>query len=108
MAAVRHEEDDRLSGQELVGTAVMLVVADHETPVNPLGDAMLALLRHPGRIGLLRTRPELVPGAGEEFLRTLPARVPEPEPTVPAHSLRWIGSGIVRGAPSLPVRYRVG
>ncbi|MFF9021244.1 hypothetical protein [Streptomyces eurythermus] len=41
-------------------------------------------------------------------LRTLLARITELELAVPAGSLRWIGSGIVRGVLSLPVRYRVG
>jgi hypothetical protein len=36
------------------------------------------------------------------------SRVPELELTAPADSLKWIGSGIIRGALSLPVRYRVG
>ncbi|MEU7047539.1 hypothetical protein AB0A67_03780 [Streptomyces eurythermus] len=40
-------------------------------------------------------------------LRTLLTRIPELELAVPADSLRWIGSGIVRGVLSLPVRYRV-
>ncbi|WP_239157904.1 hypothetical protein [Streptomyces sp. SID13726] len=36
------------------------------------------------------------------------ARVPELELAIPADSLEWIGSGIIRGVVSLPVRYRVG
>ncbi|MFF9673405.1 cytochrome P450 [Streptomyces eurythermus] len=193
LVAVRDEEDGRLSEEELVGTALMLVVAGHETTVNLLGNAVLALLRHPGQPELLRARPELMPDAVEEFLRhdpsverstsryaardlllggvaiprgsmvavalgsaghdapqpgggdpavldvtrpgarhlafghgihhclgaplarleatialrTLLTRIPELELAVPADSLRWIGSGIVRGVLSLPVRYRV-
>ncbi|MEU0946459.1 cytochrome P450 [Streptomyces canus] len=41
-------------------------------------------------------------------LRVLPARVPKLELAVPADSLERIGSGIIRGVLSLPVRYRVG
>ncbi|MFI8454683.1 cytochrome P450 [Kitasatospora sp. NPDC085464] len=41
-------------------------------------------------------------------LRTLLARVPELDLAVPVDSLDWIGSGIIRGVRSLPVRYRVG
>ncbi|MCX4615226.1 MULTISPECIES: cytochrome P450 [Streptomyces] len=51
-----------------MGTAMMLIVAGHET-VNLLGDAVLALLQHPEQLGLLRERPELMPGTVEEFLR---------------------------------------
>ncbi|MGW2606127.1 cytochrome P450 [Streptomyces mirabilis] len=175
-----------------MGTATMLIVAGHET-VNLLGDAVLALLQHPEQLGLLRERPELMPGAVEEFLRydtsverstsryaaedvelggvpiprgsmvvvalgaagrdapqaeddpavldvtrpgalhlafghgihyglgaplarletsialrTLLSRVLELELAAPADFLAWIGSGIIRGVLSLPVRYRVG
>ncbi|WP_063795999.1 cytochrome P450 family protein [Streptacidiphilus griseoplanus] len=69
LVAVRDEDDGRLSDTELLGTAVLLVVAGHETTVNLLGNAVLALLRHPGQARLLRERPELLPGAVEEFLR---------------------------------------
>ncbi|WP_327179603.1 cytochrome P450 [Streptomyces sp. NBC_01335] len=69
LVAVRDEEDGRLSEEELVGTAMMLVVAGHESTVNLLGNAVLALLRHPEQLRLLRERPELMAGAVEEFLR---------------------------------------
>ncbi|WP_420036468.1 cytochrome P450 family protein [Streptomyces sp. cg28] len=193
LVAVRDDEDGRLTEEELVGTAMMLVVAGHESSVNLLGNAVLSLLQHPDQLRLLRERPDLVPGAVEEFLRhdtsverstsryaaeeielggvaiprggmvvvalgaagrdapqadggdpavldvarpaarhlafghgvhyclgaplarlestialrTLLARVPELELAVPADSLEWIGSGIIRGVLSLPVRYRV-
>ncbi|MFC9624471.1 cytochrome P450 [Streptomyces sp. NPDC056930] len=194
LVAVRDEEDGRLSEEELVGTAMMLVVAGHESTVNLLGNAVLALLQHPEQLGLLRERPELMPGAVEEFLRydtsverstsryasedlelggvpiprgsmitvalgsaghdapqaegddpavldvtrpgarhlafghgihyclgaplarlettvalrTLLSRVPELELAAPVDSIDWIGSGIIRGVLSLPVRRRVG
>lgn len=49
--------------------------------------------------------------AGHEqggVLRTLLARVPDLRLAVPAESLEWIGSGIIRGVLALPVRYRLG
>ncbi|CAG6390694.1 cytochrome P450 [Streptomyces cocklensis] len=192
LVAVRDEDDGRLTEEELVGTAMMLVVAGHESTVNLLGNALLALLQHPEQLRLLRERPELMPGAVEEFLRydtsverstsryaaedlelggvsvprggmvvvalgaagrdapqsraedpgvldvtrpgarhlafghgvhyclgaplarleaaialrTLLGRLPELELSVPVDSLQWIGSGIIRGVLSLPVRYR--
>ncbi|GGN91193.1 cytochrome P450 [Streptomyces albiflavescens] len=192
LVAVRDEEDGRLSEEELVGTAMMLVVAGHESTVNLLGNAVLGLLQHPDQLRQLRERPELMSGAVEEFLRydtsverstsryaaedielggvpiprgsmivvalgaagrdapqaegddpaaldvtrpgarhlafghgihyclgaplarlettialsTLLSRVPELELAAPVDSLEWIGSGIIRGVLSLPVRYR--
>jgi cytochrome P450 len=172
----------------------MLIVAGHESTVNLLGNAVLALLRHPEQLQLLRERPDLTAGAVEEILRydtsverstsryaaedlelggvriprggivavalgsaghdapqaegddptvldvtrpnarhlafghgihhclgaplarlettialrTLLSRVPDLQLAVSADSLDWIGSGIIRGVVSLPVRYRVG
>ncbi|WP_338704132.1 hypothetical protein V2W30_40280 (plasmid) [Streptomyces sp. Q6] len=41
----------------------MVVVAGHESTVNVLGNAVLALLQHPDQLRQLRERPELMPGA---------------------------------------------
>lgn len=69
LVAVSDKDDGRLSEVELVGTAALLVVAGHETTVNLLGNALVALLRAPEQAELLRKRPSLVHGAVEEFLR---------------------------------------
>jgi vitamin D3 1,25-hydroxylase len=63
------EDGDRLSEEELVAMAVMLLIAGHETTVNLIGNGILALLTHPEQRALLRDRPELLPSAVEEFLR---------------------------------------
>ena len=73
LVAVRDEGDGRLSEEELVGTASLLVMAGHDTTVNLLGNAMVALFDHPGQARLLRQRPELIKGAVEEFLRFDPS-----------------------------------
>jgi cytochrome P450 len=63
------EDGNALNDEELLGTAVILLIAGHETTVNLLGNAIAALLDHPRQAQLLRARPELLPGAVEEFLR---------------------------------------
>jgi vitamin D3 1,25-hydroxylase len=63
------EDGDRLSQEELVAMAMMLLIAGHETTVNLIGNGVLALLTHPEQRKLLRERPELLPSAVEEFLR---------------------------------------
>ncbi|MEW2521877.1 cytochrome P450 family protein [Actinacidiphila alni] len=65
----RDEDDDRLSPEELVGMAFLLLVAGHETTVNLISNGMLALLRHPGQLAALRADPGLLDGAVEEMLR---------------------------------------
>ncbi|MEU9558531.1 cytochrome P450 family protein [Streptomyces fumanus] len=69
LIAVRDEDQGRLSDAELLGTAVILVAAGHETTVNLLGNAVVALLDHPEQAETLRCDPARVPGAVEEFLR---------------------------------------
>ncbi len=63
------EDADRLSADETVSMAFLLLVAGHETTVNLIGNGTLALLRRPDRLAELRADPGLVPSAVEEFLR---------------------------------------
>ncbi|GGU36551.1 cytochrome P450 family protein [Lentzea flava] len=63
------ESGDRLSHAELVSMAFLLLVAGHETTVNLIGNAVLALLRNPDQLQILKDRPELIPASTEEFLR---------------------------------------
>ena len=65
----RDEQGDRLSPDELVGMAFLLLVAGHETTVNLISNGVRALLDHPDQLALLRARPELLDGAVEEMLR---------------------------------------
>ncbi|MGW2341631.1 cytochrome P450 family protein [Streptomyces sp. NPDC001661] len=61
--------EDRLSEDELVSLAVLLLVAGHETTTHALGNAVLALLRHPAQLDRLRRAPDGIPGALDELLR---------------------------------------
>ena len=63
------EEGDRLSSDELVSTALLLLVAGFETTVNLIGNGTVALLGEREQWGRLREEPPLVPAAVEELLR---------------------------------------
>jgi cytochrome P450 len=63
------DEGDRLSEDELVSMAFLLLFAGHETTVHLLGNAVYQLLTNPKQQELLRGDPGLLPGAVEEFLR---------------------------------------
>ncbi|GII57609.1 putative cytochrome P450 [Planotetraspora thailandica] len=61
-----------LTREELAATAVLLLIAGHETTVNLITNGVLTLLRHPGQLERLRREPELLPNAVEELLRYEP------------------------------------
>jgi cytochrome P450 len=63
------DEGDRLSEIELLDQVLLLYVAGHETTVNLIGNATLALLGHADQLSQLRSDPELDGGAVEELLR---------------------------------------
>lgn len=63
------DEDDRLAPGEILSMAFLLLTAGFETTVNLIANGLLTLLRHPDQLALVRSRPSLLPGAIEEFLR---------------------------------------
>ncbi|HEX2131901.1 MAG TPA: cytochrome P450 [Actinophytocola sp.] len=64
---------DRLSSDELVGTAVLLLMAGHEATVNVIGNGVHALLRHRAEwerlVSASSSLPSLLPTAVEELIR---------------------------------------
>ncbi len=64
-----HDNDGGLDTDELVGTAILLMIAGHETTVNLLGNGLYLLMQNPESMKLLKDHPELIPGAIEEMLR---------------------------------------
>ncbi|OHV29028.1 MULTISPECIES: cytochrome P450 [Pseudofrankia] len=60
---------DRLSADELVASAILLLNAGHEASVNALGGGVVALLRHPDQLARLRADRTLIPAAVEEMIR---------------------------------------
>jgi hypothetical protein len=64
------EEGGRALGEaDLLSLCALLLAAGHETTTNLIGNAVLALLRHPGERKRLQDDLALMPGAVEEFLR---------------------------------------
>lgn len=62
-------EHGKLSKEELAANVFLLFGAGHETTVNLLGNALLALYRNPEQLQILRDDLSLMPNAVEEFLR---------------------------------------
>jgi cytochrome P450 len=63
------DEGDRLSENELLSMAFLLLVAGHETTVNLIASGTLALLLNPAELARLRADRSLLSGAVEELLR---------------------------------------
>ena len=62
-----------LTGEDLVITTRLLLIAGHETTVNLLTNGMLTLLRHPDVLARFRNDPELVVPMIEEIVRYEPS-----------------------------------
>ncbi|MEU2222966.1 cytochrome P450 [Streptomyces sp. NPDC018347] len=69
LIAARDEGGDRLSGQELIGTLLLMIVAGHETTLNLITNAVRALCAHPEQLDLVRAGGASWADAVEETLR---------------------------------------
>ena len=63
------EHGEKLSLSELLGTVVLLLVAGNETTTKLICNSVIALLRNPEQLELLRAEPKRIPGAIDELLR---------------------------------------
>jgi cytochrome P450 len=69
--AVERVATGEITANELVGLALLLLIAGHETTSNMIGLSTLVLLQHPDQFAALRTDPDLAGDAVEELLRYL-------------------------------------
>ncbi|HEX9724034.1 MAG TPA: cytochrome P450 [Vicinamibacteria bacterium] len=67
--ATAAEAGDRLTNEELVANALMLLAAGHETTTKLISNGLLALMRHPEQMKKLRDEPALMASAIDELLR---------------------------------------
>lgn len=68
LIAVR-DEGDRLTEDELMSLAFLILFAGYENTVQLIGNAILGLLTHPDQLAALRADPGRFPSAVEEFAR---------------------------------------
>jgi len=64
-----HDEEGRLTEQELVTFVGVLLVAGQENTANQIANFTYTLLTEPGLVDLLRGRPDIIASAVEELLR---------------------------------------
>jgi cytochrome P450 len=63
------DDGDHLTQDELFATTFLLIGAGYETTAHLISNAVLALLRNPQQLDVLRRNRSLLPQAVEEFLR---------------------------------------
>ena len=80
MSGLIHVEEsgDQLTEDEIVATCNLLLVAGHETTVNLIANAILAMLRNPRQWAALAADPQRVSAVVEETLRYDRRAVDEP------------------------------
>ena len=63
------DNGERLTEDELIAAAILVLFAGHETTTNLIGNGLLELIRHRDQMTLLRDEPALAATAVEEVLR---------------------------------------
>ncbi|EPD63960.1 cytochrome P450 family protein [Streptomyces sp. HGB0020] len=91
---VRDEDGDRLSDEELLYTLLLVIGAGFETTVNLIGNAVVALLRHPEQLADVRAGKISWDAVVDETLRL--------HPSIAALPLRFAVSDIEAGGVTIP------
>jgi cytochrome P450 len=91
---VRDEDGDRLSDEELLYTLLLVIGAGFETTVNLIGNAVVALLRHPEQLAAVRAGKISWDAVVDETLRL--------HPSIAALPLRFAVSDIEAGGVTIP------
>jgi cytochrome P450 len=91
--------DERLTQQELLSTLFQLIVAGHDTTTSLIGNGVVALLRNPEQLALLRAEPDRLDAAVEEILRY--------DAPVPHSTFRYAAEAVSIGGASIPAGAQV-
>lgn len=98
LLAARHG-GERLDEQELLSTLFQLIVAGHDTTTTLIGNAVVALLRHPAQLGRVLAAPDLVDGVVDEVLRF--------DAPVPHATFRYAREPVVLAGSTIPAGAQV-
>jgi fatty acid omega-hydroxylase len=90
--------DGPMSVREANINANLLLIAGHDSTVNTISNCVMCMLRTPGCLELLKSRPDLIPGAIEEALR-MQASVQFFPSRSATHDIEIGGTVIPKGSP---------
>ncbi len=86
--------DERLDHGELLSTLLQLIVAGHDTTTSLLGNGVVALLRNPDQLALVKADPSRVPALVEEVMRY--------DAPVPHSTFRYAAEDVEIGGLTIP------
>jgi cytochrome P450 len=86
--------DERLDHGELLSTLLQLIVAGHDTTTSLLGNGVVALLRNPEQLALVKADPSRVPALVEEVMRY--------DAPVPHSTFRYAAEDLEIGGVTIP------
>jgi cytochrome P450 len=69
---IASDQGDRLTEDEVVQLTLVILAAGYESTASQIVNFTYALLTHPDQLAVLRSRPDLMPGAVEELMRWVP------------------------------------
>jgi cytochrome P450 len=95
-------DNGRLTGDEVLAFCTLLLVAGNVTTTNLIANSVLCFDRFPEALDLVRSRPQLLPGAIEEVLRYLPP-IQQSTPRLAREDVVLGGRHIARNSLVLPV-----
>src|SRR6266511_264996 len=100
------EEGDRLTEDEVVQLTLVILAAGYESTASQIFNFTYALLTHPDQLALLRSRPDLMPGAVEELMRWVPLlAVADVLPRYALADVELSGGTVRAGEPVLLARH---
>jgi len=103
---IASDEGDRLTEDEVVQLTVVLLAAGYESTASQIVNFTYALLTHPDELALLRSRPDLMPGAVEELMRWVPLlAVADVLPRYALEDVELSGGTVPTGEPVLLAKH---
>src|SRR6266511_1595831 len=100
------EEGDRLTEDEVVQLTLVILAAGYESTASQIVHFTYAPLTHPDQLALLRSRPDLMPGAVEELMRWVPLlAVADVLPRYALADVELSGGTVRAGEPVLLARH---
>lgn len=93
---------EKLSREELVSMAILLIIAGYETTVHLITNAVMALLQHPEQLEALKADGTLIDSAVEEILRYA-GPVHGTKPNYAMEDIEIRGARIPKGSAVIPI-----